>query len=226
MNNWWDFQIYWIILLPSKKPCKNLLAVKPFLPNAPPNYPLKTSENLRVFWCFQGIEKGALGTHVLMELLMVWWEVNPQWRNVYDQSFIKYSIFDDSGFNRRFFSTKANVNYPYKKDKTCFWLRNSSILKKLIKKNEGEGSFLYPLSILKKKKIIMCEWERVFWHQRIHLCLYFQWAILFIPGNSIPYKIITVSDKDNLWNYVSFKILSVKKRIWQEIFAKAEATTG
>ena len=28
--------------------------------NAPFLYPLKTSEKLRVFWCFQGVEKGYI----------------------------------------------------------------------------------------------------------------------------------------------------------------------
>ena len=33
----------------------------PFVPNASFFYPLKTSENLTVFWCFQGVEKGCIG---------------------------------------------------------------------------------------------------------------------------------------------------------------------
>ena len=36
-----------------------------FAPNAPFLYPLKTSKNLTVFWCFQGVEKGAFGTNGL-----------------------------------------------------------------------------------------------------------------------------------------------------------------
>ena len=32
-----------------------------FVPNAPFLYPLKTSENRKVFWCFQGLEKGCIG---------------------------------------------------------------------------------------------------------------------------------------------------------------------
>ena len=35
--------------------------INPFLPNAHFLYPLKTSENLMVFWCFQGVEKGCIG---------------------------------------------------------------------------------------------------------------------------------------------------------------------
>ena len=32
----------------------------PFVPNAPLLFPLKTSENLAVFWCFQWVEKGSI----------------------------------------------------------------------------------------------------------------------------------------------------------------------
>ena len=34
------------------------LFLNPFVPSAPFLYPLKTSENLMVFWCFLGVEKG------------------------------------------------------------------------------------------------------------------------------------------------------------------------
>ena len=43
------------VLEPAHVPMK---MIKPFVPNASFLYPLKTSENLTVFWCFQGIEKG------------------------------------------------------------------------------------------------------------------------------------------------------------------------
>ena len=33
-----------------------------FVPNAPFLYTLTTSENLKVFWCFQGVEKGCIGS--------------------------------------------------------------------------------------------------------------------------------------------------------------------
>ena len=38
-----------------------LSLINPFIPNAPFLYPLKTSENRKVFWCFQGMEKGCMG---------------------------------------------------------------------------------------------------------------------------------------------------------------------
>ena len=37
------------------------LNFNPFVPNAPFLYPLKTSENRKVFWCFQRVEKGCTG---------------------------------------------------------------------------------------------------------------------------------------------------------------------
>ena len=44
---------------------KNLIAltksINPFVPNATFLYPLKISENLRVFGCFLGVEKGCIG---------------------------------------------------------------------------------------------------------------------------------------------------------------------
>ena len=33
----------------------------PFVPNAPFLYPPKTSENGKIFWCFQGVEKECIG---------------------------------------------------------------------------------------------------------------------------------------------------------------------
>ena len=36
-------------------------AINPFVPNAPFLYPLKISDNLTVFWCFQGVQKEYIG---------------------------------------------------------------------------------------------------------------------------------------------------------------------
>ena len=36
-------------------------SVNPFVPNAPFLHPLKTSENRKVFWCFQGVQKRCIG---------------------------------------------------------------------------------------------------------------------------------------------------------------------
>ena len=35
--------------------------INPFIPNATFPYPLKTSEYVKVFWCFQRVEKGSNG---------------------------------------------------------------------------------------------------------------------------------------------------------------------
>ena len=34
--------------------------ITPFVPDAPSLYPLKISENRKVFWCFKGVEKGCI----------------------------------------------------------------------------------------------------------------------------------------------------------------------
>ena len=39
----------------------------PFVPNVPFLYPLKTLENLKVFWYFQGAEKGYIGNEWVKE---------------------------------------------------------------------------------------------------------------------------------------------------------------
>ena len=60
-----------------------------FVPNAPFLYPLKTSENLTVFWCFQGVGKECIGSkwvktdkkmwifcmhkHMLILPTLLWW---------------------------------------------------------------------------------------------------------------------------------------------------------
>ena len=44
-----------------------LYSLDPFVPNAPFLYPLKTSENRKVFWCFQGVEKVCIGNKWVKE---------------------------------------------------------------------------------------------------------------------------------------------------------------
>ena len=39
-----------------------------FVPNVPFPYPLKTSENRKVFWCFRGVEKGCIGNEWFNEI--------------------------------------------------------------------------------------------------------------------------------------------------------------
>ena len=40
---------------------QKILLFNPFVSNAPSLYHLKTSENRKIFWCFQGVEKGCIG---------------------------------------------------------------------------------------------------------------------------------------------------------------------
>ena len=60
---------------PSVRKPRNEICINPFVPNAPFLYPLKTSENLSVFWCFQGVEKGCLGNEWVKPYLF--WTVVP-----------------------------------------------------------------------------------------------------------------------------------------------------
>ena len=48
---------------------KGDISINPFVPNAPFLYPLKTWENLRVFWCFQDVEKECIGNNILIIIL-------------------------------------------------------------------------------------------------------------------------------------------------------------
>ena len=48
---------FWFFVLPF--PSSDV--INPFVPNVPFLYPLKTSENLTVFQCFQGLGKGCIG---------------------------------------------------------------------------------------------------------------------------------------------------------------------
>ena len=43
--------------------------INPFVPNAPFRYPLETSGNLKVLWCFQGLEKGCIGNKWVKPIL-------------------------------------------------------------------------------------------------------------------------------------------------------------
>ena len=49
MNDCWN--CVWVHFIP----------INPFVPKAPFPNPLKTSENHKVFLCFQGLEKGYIG---------------------------------------------------------------------------------------------------------------------------------------------------------------------
>ena len=57
--------------------------INPFVLNAPFLYSLRTSKNLKVFWCFQGIEKGCIGKR---------W-VNTTWKSEHrNEFFLRWSL--------------------------------------------------------------------------------------------------------------------------------------
>ena len=67
VKTWWD-QRFSVIFSRYRKRHglrMSVLHFNPFIPNAPFFYPLKTSENLTVFWCLMKYKKGALGKNCL-----------------------------------------------------------------------------------------------------------------------------------------------------------------
>ena len=62
-------------------------SVNPFVPSAPFLYPLKTSENLKVFWCFQGVEKGCTGNEWVKNTL-----TTVKQKNLFDFLLDKYEL--------------------------------------------------------------------------------------------------------------------------------------
>ena len=59
--------MHWFV---TKSNSRNIdkFSFNPFAPNAPFLSPLKTSENRKVFLCFQGVEKGCIGTNGFTEV--------------------------------------------------------------------------------------------------------------------------------------------------------------
>ena len=60
----------------------------PFVPNAPFPYPLKTSENTKVFWCFQGVRKGCIGNKCVKKT----WGKTKCWRSIHQRCSVKKGI--------------------------------------------------------------------------------------------------------------------------------------
>ena len=58
----------------------NFNFIKPFVPNALFIYLLNTSENLTVFWCFQGVEKECIGSEWVKKRLVFSCEFCRIWR--------------------------------------------------------------------------------------------------------------------------------------------------
>ena len=54
---------YFPVFRPEKSPYWGIFhaVINPFVPNASFLYPLKTTENYKVFWCFQWVEKRCTG---------------------------------------------------------------------------------------------------------------------------------------------------------------------
>ena len=56
--------------------------INPFVPSASFLYPLKTSENRKVFWCFQRVESGYLGNEWINHDFVIFDLVNYKQANI------------------------------------------------------------------------------------------------------------------------------------------------
>ena len=60
-----------------------------FVPNAPFLYHLKTSENRKVFWCFQGVPTGGIGNEWVNTLVKNCISVSVLWKKLFRKRFSK-----------------------------------------------------------------------------------------------------------------------------------------
>ena len=86
----------------------------PFFANAPFLYPLKTSENCKIFWCLQGVEKGWIGN----EWANIWSEI---WRWSLDFSSLK--IHTEAQTTRLKTSQDFFVSWPWHLTRIVRWSR-------------------------------------------------------------------------------------------------------
>ena len=71
----------------------------PLVPNVPFLYPLKAPENRKVFWCFQGVEKGHIGN---------------KWVNLVQRTTPHGKVFD------KFFTLNSCLHKSFRKRTTTF----------------------------------------------------------------------------------------------------------
>ena len=91
--------------------------VNPFVPNAPFLCPLEISENLTVFWCFQGVEKGCIGNKCVKVIYTVFfselekakkevWTVSPE-------QIILNTVEEDATSTKLLMINYSNVQLPF-----------------------------------------------------------------------------------------------------------------
>ena len=97
--------------------------INPFVSNAPFLYPLKTSRNVTVFWCCQGVEKGCIGNewvkdekfHQYLNHDQFNWKFNlsrvPRWGGHFKQiiDFTKQNLYQWTGKSQLIFTDLEEV---------------------------------------------------------------------------------------------------------------------
>ena len=69
MCSYWPSPTFWPLLFEADGEFQSF--INPLVPNVPFLYPLKTSENLTVFWCFQGVEKWCIGNEWVKDIFFI-----------------------------------------------------------------------------------------------------------------------------------------------------------
>ena len=95
--------------------------VKSFVPNVSFLYPLKPSENLKVFWCFQGVEKGYIGNKWvnltrITSLTSIFYK--PYVKTILQRTFLSLIIYEKRISNQFLFQKLFKF---YKKNSNIFW---------------------------------------------------------------------------------------------------------
>ena len=80
-----------------------------FFPMHPFLYPLKISENHKVFWCFQGVEKGCIGYKWVYSTFWGHWKKYFTWISTIDVCLTRYFMLQRSSWKKnqkRYLKTK------------------------------------------------------------------------------------------------------------------------
>ena len=130
----------------------SLKSINPFFPNAPFLYPLKTSENRKVFWCFQWVEKGCIGNKRVQRERQQVWEI----------SRLKLFVFLSCGIPGLYIHISSimrqkgeSQNDSYKKTKHTKFSEKTNIFDALIR-THVYAYFLHPIRIVHFSKNLVC----------------------------------------------------------------------
>ena len=126
-----------------------LFPMHPFL------YPLKISENRKVFWCFQGVEKGCIGKKWVNSKFWGQWKKYFTWVSTNDVYLTRYFMLQRSSWRKnqnRYLTTISFTDIFYTSIKRKDFRANSATAGKYWIRVRGR----FQISLL-----ILCEFKRL-----------------------------------------------------------------